>query len=182
MSIDDIDYLKQNSFQESFIFYVDSNDRDKRAYLKPSDYSISFEQPFRNVYGFEIIDASIPRTEYNVNSCCNTIRFSVDNQAFKTVTIPEGDYNSETLIEKLNGVLIDTSSGSKSIELENIRSYDEQKIEFPRGITLFEGDIGSGKSTILNMIPRIYSPLKGEITIDKQNIAEVNLESLRKEI
>lgn len=36
-----------------------------------------------------------------------------------------------------------------SIELKNIRSYDEEKIEFPRGITLFEGDIGSGKSTIL---------------------------------
>jgi exonuclease SbcC len=40
----------------------------------------------------------------------------------------------------------------ESIELKNIRSYDEQKIEFPRGITLFEGDIGSGKSTILMAI------------------------------
>lgn len=36
-----------------------------------------------------------------------------------------------------------------SIELQNIRSYNSEKIEFPRGITLFEGDIGSGKSTIL---------------------------------
>jgi len=37
----------------------------------------------------------------------------------------------------------------ESIELENIRSYQKQKIEFPKGITLFEGDIGSGKSSIL---------------------------------
>ena len=37
----------------------------------------------------------------------------------------------------------------ESIELKNIRSYDDQKIEFPKGITLFEGDIGSGKSSIL---------------------------------
>jgi len=36
-----------------------------------------------------------------------------------------------------------------AIELENIRSYDKERIEFPRGITLFEGDIGSGKSTVL---------------------------------
>jgi len=36
-----------------------------------------------------------------------------------------------------------------SIELENIRSYEKEKIDFPRGITLFEGDIGSGKSTVL---------------------------------
>ncbi|MCX8000361.1 MAG: SMC family ATPase, partial [Leptospiraceae bacterium] len=37
----------------------------------------------------------------------------------------------------------------KSLKLENIRSYAEQTIEFPLGTTLFEGDIGSGKSTIL---------------------------------
>jgi exonuclease SbcC len=37
----------------------------------------------------------------------------------------------------------------KFIKLENIRSYTNQTIEFPLGITLFEGDIGSGKSTIL---------------------------------
>lgn len=36
-----------------------------------------------------------------------------------------------------------------SITLENIRSYKKQSISFPRGITLFEGDIGSGKSTVL---------------------------------
>ncbi len=40
----------------------------------------------------------------------------------------------------------------KSLELENIRSYRREKIEFGEGITLFEGDIGSGKSTILYAI------------------------------
>lgn len=39
-----------------------------------------------------------------------------------------------------------------SIELKNIRSYNHEKVEFPRGITLFEGDIGSGKSTVLMAI------------------------------
>ena len=33
--------------------------------------------------------------------------------------------------------------------IENIRSYNEEVIDFPRGITLFEGDMASGKSTIL---------------------------------
>src|SRR5574339_51891 len=36
-----------------------------------------------------------------------------------------------------------------SVELKNIRSYGHEKIEFPRGITLFEGDMGAGKSTVL---------------------------------
>ena len=40
----------------------------------------------------------------------------------------------------------------KKIKLENIRSYIDQVIEFPLGKTLFEGDIGSGKSTILMAI------------------------------
>ena len=37
----------------------------------------------------------------------------------------------------------------KSIKLNNIRSYLNQKIEFPQGSLLLSGDIGSGKSTIL---------------------------------
>ena len=35
------------------------------------------------------------------------------------------------------------------IRLSNVRSYVRQEIEFPEGCTLFAGDIGSGKSTIL---------------------------------
>ncbi len=37
----------------------------------------------------------------------------------------------------------------KKLKLENIRSAEDQVIDFPLGKTLFEGDIGSGKSTIL---------------------------------
>ena len=37
----------------------------------------------------------------------------------------------------------------KSVHLRNIRSYVDEKIEFDKGIILFEGDIGSGKTSIL---------------------------------
>jgi DNA repair protein SbcC/Rad50 len=41
----------------------------------------------------------------------------------------------------------------KNITLENIRSYkDKTVIHFPYGRTLFQGDIGSGKSTILSAV------------------------------
>jgi exonuclease SbcC len=39
-----------------------------------------------------------------------------------------------------------------SLIIDNIRSYEHEEIEFPRGISLFEGDIGSGKSTVLMSI------------------------------
>ena len=37
----------------------------------------------------------------------------------------------------------------KSIELENIRSYENGKLDFPEGSVLLSGDIGCGKSTLL---------------------------------
>lgn len=37
----------------------------------------------------------------------------------------------------------------KKIKLENIRSFEELELEFPKGSTLLSGDIGSGKSSIL---------------------------------
>ncbi len=40
----------------------------------------------------------------------------------------------------------------KSLELENIRSYDKLKLDFPQGTILFEGASGSGKSTVLMAI------------------------------
>ncbi|MGB9937149.1 MAG: AAA family ATPase [Methanobacterium sp.] len=40
----------------------------------------------------------------------------------------------------------------KNLSIENIRSYREHNIKFDIGTSLFEGDIGSGKSTILMAI------------------------------
>ena len=44
------------------------------------------------------------------------------------------------------------------------------------------GSSGGGKSTILNLIPRFYDPKEGYVSIENQNISQVKLETLRKEI
>ena len=49
-------------------------------------------------------------------------------------------------------------------------------------MTALVGHSGSGKSTLLSLIPRIYDPISGKVEVDGQNIKEVNLSSLRKEI
>jgi ATP-binding cassette subfamily B protein len=44
------------------------------------------------------------------------------------------------------------------------------------------GATGSGKTTIINLLPRFYDPSEGRITIDGVDLREVTLESLRSQI
>jgi ATP-binding cassette, subfamily B, bacterial HlyB/CyaB len=44
------------------------------------------------------------------------------------------------------------------------------------------GQSGSGKSTLMKMLPRLYDPNQGRITIDNYDIAKVELYSLREQI
>ena len=44
------------------------------------------------------------------------------------------------------------------------------------------GPSGGGKSTIMNLIPRFYDPKDGFISIDNQNIKNIKIKSLRKQI
>ena len=46
----------------------------------------------------------------------------------------------------------------------------------------FVGHSGAGKSTIINLLPRFYDPLSGTIEIDGQNIKNISLKSLRKNL
>ena len=49
-------------------------------------------------------------------------------------------------------------------------------------MTSLVGHSGSGKSTILNLIPRFYDTITGDITIDNQSIYNGTIESLRKNL
>ncbi len=44
------------------------------------------------------------------------------------------------------------------------------------------GQSGSGKSTLMKLLPRLYEPTQGRITIDNYDIAKVELYSLREQI
>ena len=49
-------------------------------------------------------------------------------------------------------------------------------------MTSLVGHSGAGKTTILNLIPRFYDPISGDITIDNQSIYKSTINSLRKNI
>jgi len=61
-----------------------------------------------------------------------------------------------------------------------IKALDLISFEIKPGESLgILGKIGSGKSSLLELIPRLYDPTNGKIFIDKVNIKEYNLDCLR---
>ena len=79
-----------------------------------------------------------------------------------------------------------------NIQFKNINfSYNSEEaitlksinLDFEGGkMTSLVGHSGSGKSTIMNLIPRFYDAQSGDILIDNQSIYQTTIDSIRKEI
>lgn len=52
----------------------------------------------------------------------------------------------------------------------------------PGQTTAFIGSTGSGKSTVVNLLPRFYDPTGGRITIDGTDIRELDVHELRRQL
>ena len=95
--------------------------------------------------------------------------------------------------------LIKNKNNAKELDIKNaniefkdvIFSYNKSDGEVLKNVSLIfdggkmtslVGHSGSGKSTILNLIPRFYDRITGDIKIDNQSIYNCTIESLRKNI
>lgn len=94
-----------------------------------------------------------------------------------------------TIFDKPNAVTL--KGVKKSINFNHV--YFEYKegvpvlkdinLEVKAGTTVaLVGNSGGGKTTIVNLIPRFYDVKSGSITIDKTDIRDISLESLRDNI
>jgi ATP-binding cassette, subfamily B, bacterial MsbA len=82
--------------------------------------------------------------------------------------------------------------GKGKIEFKNINfSYPNTEAKAIKDINILieggstaalVGHSGAGKSTIINLLPRFFDPKDGKVFIDEQNISDVSLSSLRKNI
>ena len=92
-----------------------------------------------------------------------------DNKEAKSIVIKNSDIKFENINFKY--------------KMEDKETLNSINLEFKGGkMTSLVGHSGSGKSTILNLIPRFYDAQSGNITIDDQSIYKTTLKSLRSEI
>ena len=70
-----------------------------------------------------------------------------------------------------------------SYEKDEVQTLYSINLEFEGGkMTSLVGHSGSGKSTIMNLIPRFYDIQSGEIFIDDQLISKLTINSLREQV
>ncbi|PHQ55994.1 MAG: ABC transporter [Lutibacter sp.] len=90
--------------------------------------------------------------------------------------------NSSTELTKISGN-IEFKNVSFTYDDTNITALNNISFKLQKGKTIaILGNTGSGKSTIINLIARLYDVKSGEILIDDINIQQLNLDILRKSI
>ena len=98
----------------------------------------------------------------------------------KPIQIKNENNFPDLIIDKCNILFKDVSFNYQKTEEKAVKDIN---LDIKGGeMTAFVGHSGAGKSTIINLLPRFYDPQNGEILIDNQNIVNVNLNSLRKNI
>ena len=95
------------------------------------------------------------------------------------VAVKDGKHNSET---KETGVV---EFKNVSFKYPDADEYVLENISFKvnKGETIaFIGSTGSGKSTLINLIPRFYDATEGEVLVDNINVKDYKIESLNNKL
>ena len=91
--------------------------------------------------------------------------------------------NSKELVIKNAEINFNNVNFKYDLKNNNSNILNKININISGGkMTALVGHSGSGKSTILNLIPRFYNTTSGDIKIDDQSINNLSINSLRKEI
>lgn len=96
------------------------------------------------------------------------------------ITITDGDIDHD--VNNLHGVV---EFKNVSFKYPDAEDYIIENVSFktsPGETIAFIGSTGSGKSTIINLIPRFYDVTDGEILIDDVNVKDMTLEYLHNKI
>lgn len=118
------------------------------------------------------------------------------NEIFETESsVIEGNYASDSVDNNSNKTNLresqNTTNSVPKIQFKDVSfsyhgneeySLEHLTVEIQRGETVgIIGGTGSGKTTLVNLLPRFYDTSKGSILIDGVDVKEYSLEDLRKQ-
>ena len=103
----------------------------------------------------------------------------------EVIETPDTIYNSEHLVEfnpEMRGRVEFKNVSFRYPDADYDVITDIDLVANPGETTAFIGSTGSGKSTLINLIPRFYDVTDGELLVDGVNIKDVDLKKLRDKI
>lgn len=103
----------------------------------------------------------------------------------EVIETPDTIYNSKNLIDfnpKERGKVEFKNVSFRYPDADYDVITDINLVANPGETTAFIGSTGSGKSTLINLIPRFYDVTDGELLVDGVNIKDVDLKQLREKI
>lgn len=112
-------------------------------------------------------------------------RAQVSANRIKEVLNTDSTINDGTITEGKDNLEGEVEFRNVSFKYPDAADYVIKDISFKarKGETIaFIGSTGSGKSTIVNLVPRFYDPTEGEILIDGVNVKDYTQEALRNKI
>ena len=120
-----------------------------------------------------MISVILPRASVSVKRIAEVLSADV---SIKDIENPKGFNDKQKGIVEFKNVSFKYPGADENV-LENISFVAK-----PGETTAFIGSTGSGKSTLINLIPRFYDVTEGEVLVDGINVKEVSQHALREKI
>lgn len=147
------------------------------------------EMPFEFLWGFLLYMLNISSPVRDLSSIFINLQLTkgISLRVFQIMDLPAENVDDKTKKEMKP---IESSITFENVHFEYPKRSDSQPFHLgPININVKKGDVvafvgnsGGGKTTLISLIPKLFSPTKGVIRFDGIDINELNTRSLRNQI
>ena len=147
------------------------------------------EMPFEFLWGFLLYMLNISSPVRDLSGIFINLQMTkgIARRVFQIMDLPAENVDDKTKKEMKP---IESSITFENVHFEYPKRSDSQPFHLgPINVNVKKGDVvafvgnsGGGKTTLISLIPKLFSPTKGVIRFDGINIEELNTRSLRNQI